>query len=408
MSWLARWFRWLIRPNTFDITSQSASVKVWTTYQIPYTITPSDAKNKKVIWTSSDESIATVSSSWVVSPVTVGSVVITWRTEDLSLTDNISIDTYVIHTTWVSLNKSSATIYEWETVQLIATVAPADTSFPQVTWSTSNSNVATVSSNWLVHFVWVWSCTITVTTVDWWHTATCSITCDDAQPVSVTFSYTWADQNYTIPYTQCYKLEAYWWWSYDAKGWYASWVMCMTKWTVLKIMVWAKWNNGGTRYWFGWSSNYSNSYDWAWLSWVFTGSSAITATDSARALVIWWGAGSCSGRWNWWAGWWECGASWGTSWYWTQGWWWTQSGRQSWWNVGASQFCWWNGSWKYWAWGWGWWYWGNGTAWDSSAWDDKWAGWWSWYVKSTMASRVLTQWWGSAAQTHWCVKITSI
>jgi hypothetical protein len=25
-----------------------------------------------------------------------------------------------------------------------------------------------------------------------------------------------------------------------------------------------------------------------------------------------------------------------------------------------------------------------------------------------MASRTLTQWWWSAAQTHWCVKISSV
>lgn len=407
MSWLIRWFRWLVRPSAFNITTETASVKVWTTYQIQYTITPSDAKNKRIIWTSSDTSVATISSSWVVSAIGVGSITVTGRTEDLSLTDNMSIETYVIHTTWVSLNKNSATLSSWDTVQLVATVTPADTSYPQVNWTTNNSSVATVSNNWLVSFVWVWTCTITVTTVDWWYTSTCSITCEDVKPVNQSFSYTWADQSYTIPYTQCYKLEAWWAGSYDAAWWYASWVMRITKWTVLRIMVWQS-GSSWWYYWFWWASNYSSSYNWAWLSWIFTWSATITASDSSRALVIWGWAGSCSGRWNGWAGWWTSWNSWWTSWYWTQWWWWTQTWHWSTWNAWSAQFCWWNGSRSYWAGWWWWWRWGNWTYWDSSAWDDKWAGWWSWYVLSTMTSRTLTTWWWKAAQNHWCVKISSI
>ena len=377
------------------------------TAQLTATISPSNATNKNVIWTSSDEEIATVDETWLVTHKWIWECTITATTEDWWLTDTCSVQC-IIPVTWVSLNKASWEVSPWETLQLTATITPSNASIKTVTWTSSNTSIATVNSSWVVTYVADWSATITCTTTQWWYTATCAISAVSAKPVSQTFSYTWADQSYTIPYTQCYKLEAWWWGSWDAKWWYASWVMCITKWTVLRIMVWARWNNGWNRYWFGWNSNYCNCYNWAWLSWIFTGNTAIWASDSSRALVIWWWAWSCSGRWNGWAWGWECWASWWTSWYWTQWWWGTQSWRQGWWNQWWAQFCWGSGSWSYWAW-WGWWwYWWNGTAWDSSAWDDKWAWGWSWYVKSTMTSRTLTQWWWSAAQNHWSVKISSV
>lgn len=402
---LLHWFRWLVYVQWVSLDTHSASIQ--RQFQLNAIITPSNATNKNIVWTSSNTSVAIVDSNWLVTPVWNWDITISieldWHT------DSCSLSVSLIPVTWVSLNKNSLEFSEaWETSQLTATIAPSDASNKNITWSSSNTSIATVNSTGLVTSVAEGTCTITVTTEDWWYTASCSVTNSYKKPVSVTFSYTWADQSYTIPYTQCYKLEAWWAGSYDAAWWYASWVTCLTKWTVLRIMVWARWNNGWNRYWFGWSSNYSNCYDWAWLSWIFTGNTAITASDSSRALVIWWWAGSCSGRWNWWAWWWTNWNSWWTNWYWTQGWWWTQTGRWSWWNAWAYQFCWWNGSWSYWAWGWWWWRGWNGTAWDSSAWDDKWAGWWSWYVKSTMTSRTLTTWWWKAAQNHWCVKIASI
>lgn len=389
------------------LDNHSLIISPGSTSQLTATVSPSDATNKNIIWTSSNEEIATVDKTWLVTHVWIWNCTITVTTEDWLHTDTCSVQC-IIPVTWVTLNKTSWEVSPWSTLQLTATITPSDATIKTVTWTSSNTSIATVNSSWVVTYVADWSCTITCTTVQWGKTATCAISAVSAKPVSQTFSYTWWDQSYTIPYTQCYKLEAWWWGSWDAKWWYASWVMCLTKWTVLRIMVWAKWNNSWTRYWFGWASNYSNCYDWAWLSWIFTGNTAIWASDSSRALVIWWWAGSYGGRWNGWAWWWECWASWWTSWYWTQWWWWTQSWRQSWWNVWAYQFCWWNGSWTYWAgWGW-WWYWWNWTAWDSSVFDDKWAWGWSWYVKSTMTSRTLTQWWWSAAQTHWSVKISSV
>ncbi|MCL2502471.1 MAG: Ig-like domain-containing protein, partial [Bacteroidales bacterium] len=76
----------------------------------------------------------------------------------------------------VSLSQTSTTLTVGSTQQLSATISPADATNKEVTWSSSASNVAAVSSLGLVTAVAAGSATITVTTVDGNKTATCTVT----------------------------------------------------------------------------------------------------------------------------------------------------------------------------------------------------------------------------------------
>ena len=79
------------------------------------------------------------------------------------------------HVSSVSLDKSSANIAVNGSVTLTATVLPSTALDKSVSWSSSNTNVATVS-NGVVTGVAAGSATITVTTTDGGFTATCEIT----------------------------------------------------------------------------------------------------------------------------------------------------------------------------------------------------------------------------------------
>ena len=86
--------------------------------------------------------------------------------------------------TGVSLDKTSLEINEGATGTLTATIAPADATNNAVTWSSSDTSIATVN-NGTVTGVKAGSATITVTTVDGGKTATCAVTVKEAEPGEV-------------------------------------------------------------------------------------------------------------------------------------------------------------------------------------------------------------------------------
>ena len=80
-----------------------------------------------------------------------------------------------IHVDGVSLNPSSIQMVEGEQTTLIATVTPSDAENKKVSWSTSDSSVATVE-NGKVTAIKAGTATITVKTEDGNKTASCNVT----------------------------------------------------------------------------------------------------------------------------------------------------------------------------------------------------------------------------------------
>ena len=86
-----------------------------------------------------------------------------------------------VHATGVTLDKTSASVKQGRTITLTATVAPADAVNKNVTWSSNNASVATVS-NGVVTGVATGNAKITVTTEDGSHTASCTVTVTTSLP----------------------------------------------------------------------------------------------------------------------------------------------------------------------------------------------------------------------------------
>ena len=86
-----------------------------------------------------------------------------------------------VHATGVTLDKTSASVKQGKTITLTATVAPADAVNKNVTWSSNNASVATVS-NGVVTGVTTGNAQITATTVDGSHTASCTVTVTTSLP----------------------------------------------------------------------------------------------------------------------------------------------------------------------------------------------------------------------------------
>lgn len=139
-----------------------------------YTISPSDASNKNVTWTSSNTSVATVSNG-VVKAKKVGTAIITVTTNNgKTATCNVEVKKGVVNATSISLNTSSLNIDVGNTSLVTATVLPEDTTNKIVSWSSSNSSVATVDQNGFISGIRQGSATITAKTVNG-KTATVSV-----------------------------------------------------------------------------------------------------------------------------------------------------------------------------------------------------------------------------------------
>ena len=91
-----------------------------------------------------------------------------------------------VHVTGISIDRSSATIKEGETITLVATVTPANAENKAVTWSSSSDAVASVDKEGKVTGVKAGSATITATTEDGGKTATCALSVEANNAPSVT------------------------------------------------------------------------------------------------------------------------------------------------------------------------------------------------------------------------------
>ena len=136
------------------------------------TVVPSDATNQKVRWSSNNTSVATVENG-TVTAVSGGNATITVTTEDGNHTATCEV-TVAVSATGVTLSQTELSLVKGATATLRATVVPSDATNQKVRWSSNNTAVATVE-NGTVTAVSGGNATITVTTEDGNHTATCSV-----------------------------------------------------------------------------------------------------------------------------------------------------------------------------------------------------------------------------------------
>jgi uncharacterized protein YjdB len=144
------------------------------------TVAPSTATNQNVTWSSDNTSVATVSAT-AGSAVTVvahapGKANITVTTVDGKKTAVCAVTVAPVKVAGVALDRTAVSLNPGGTATLTATVAPANATDPSVTWTSSNTAVATVDGAGLVTAVGLGNATVTATTTDGAKTASCAVT----------------------------------------------------------------------------------------------------------------------------------------------------------------------------------------------------------------------------------------
>ena len=181
------------------------------TLKVTYTPSTSDIK-KKITWTSSNTNVATVDPSGGISDTATinskasGKTTITAKTENGFLAQcEVVVQSSI---TKITLSKTSATldlaeVEAGKNLQLTATIEPRNVT-EGYTWSSSNTRVATVSSNGYVSGKTDGTTTITVKSSSGKRVATCTITVKTSIRVTSTPQnhYT-TTAGYTYTYSEC-------------------------------------------------------------------------------------------------------------------------------------------------------------------------------------------------------------
>lgn len=148
------------------------------TEELMATVMPENATDKGIEWKSSDESVATVSQTGLVTALKEGSSAITVITNDggLKATCDVTVNKKVIAVTSVVLGNTELTLVEGEEEKLAVAVTPENATDKSVVWESGNESVATVSQEGLVTAVGEGKATITVKTNDGGFSASCEVT----------------------------------------------------------------------------------------------------------------------------------------------------------------------------------------------------------------------------------------
>lgn len=149
-----------------SLNTGSVTLKKGETAQLNATVTPSDATNRTVKYTSSNTKVATVSGSGKITAVGGGTAKITATAGGKSAVCNVKVN---VKQTGITVSGAKErTVGEGSSLKLSAVKVPADaTDSYAVAWSSSDNGIATVSANGTVTGVKIGSAVITATSNGW-------------------------------------------------------------------------------------------------------------------------------------------------------------------------------------------------------------------------------------------------
>ncbi len=164
-----------INVESIALNKETITIDVGQSETLTATIAPENATDKSVSWASSDNNIATVEDG-IVTAIAKGNATITVTSTDgghtatceITVKDAVAVSGIALDITEINMEKG-------DTQQLTATISPENATNKNVTWETGNPMVAIISDEGVVSAQGNGSTTISVTTEDGGHTATCNV-----------------------------------------------------------------------------------------------------------------------------------------------------------------------------------------------------------------------------------------
>lgn len=125
----------------------SLSINIGETSTLSANISPANATNKSVTWSSSN-SCVTINANGVITGVSAGSATITVTTSDGGFAATCSVTCKAVAVTSITLSPESLSLYlGGSKASVTATVAPDNATDKTVTWSIDKTSIATISAS---------------------------------------------------------------------------------------------------------------------------------------------------------------------------------------------------------------------------------------------------------------------
>lgn len=157
-----------INPVSLQIKGLSTGLSVGTTSQVIYELLPETTTEKKLTWTSSNPSIATVDSNGLITGVKAGTCKIVASTSNnISSSIEVTVEANEVNVTGVEIvGSTSITMHTGYTYQIYYNITPSNATNKKVYFTSSNSSVVHVNSLGILSAQSAGNATITVISAD--------------------------------------------------------------------------------------------------------------------------------------------------------------------------------------------------------------------------------------------------
>lgn len=151
-----------------NITLSDSEMKIMVGKEVTLTaeVEPANATEKKIVWTSSDESIATVDQDGKVTALKSGDVIIEAATPDHLVVAQCKMKVEAPALTGIALEPESTVVEPEKTITIAVKYSPQYAEQKKVNWISSDDKIATVDENGVVTGIANGSVTITAKTED--------------------------------------------------------------------------------------------------------------------------------------------------------------------------------------------------------------------------------------------------
>ena len=177
--------------SNITLSQTTGSIVEGETLHLSAIVSPKEASNPELSWSSDNTSVATVDASGTVTGFAPGTAKITAAAQDGSgvrATCELTVVKKAIPVIGVGLNEEAITLKKGDTYQLVSAVVPSDATDQTLTWTSSKTDVATVDATGKVTAIAAGTANITATTNDGTNlSATCVVTVVEPKPMFVKF-----------------------------------------------------------------------------------------------------------------------------------------------------------------------------------------------------------------------------